>query len=126
VRKETKYFVEYLSPGLIVAEDWRKEIDSLEPHTIKWPANAYCFRLFEREDVIDEDKIYEGKERQVGPTYYHPKSKIETLAEVEKNPQASSTLISNMRCNKRDKIVWSRWGNWPQPFNPKEDCVLSR
>ena len=50
--------------------------------------------------------------------YYHPDSKVEDLKEVEQNPNATDTLIRNIKNNGWDRIIWTRWGNWPQPFNP--------
>lgn len=93
---------------------------------MKWPDNAYAFAVIRRTDIVDGTERFKGKVEQVGPHYYHPDSKIETFAEVEKNPHATRILLDNMRCNKWDKLVWARWGNWPQPYREGEIVVLPK
>lgn len=124
MRKELKRFVRYFSPGSFYANDWTENIDARAPNSVPWPENAYAFTMHEREDVIDGQKIYKGDSKQIGPMYYHPDSKIETLDEVTRNPKASDILISNMRCNKWEHVVWSRWGNWPQPFDETKAVIV--
>lgn len=124
MRKETKRWVQYYTPGSFVAETWTEDISHLDPEKIKWPKEAYAFQLYEREDVIDGQTRYTGNAKSIGPMYYHPDSKIETLAEVKRNPKATEILIDNMRCNGWKKVVWTRWGNWPQPYETGDIAVL--
>lgn len=126
MKKETVYFATYWAPGPFFAESWTRDVDGDDPGKVPWPENAYCFTLHKRTDVVDGDHRYKGEPKQVGPRYYHPDSKVETLAEVKRNPDATDTLIRNMENNKWEKIVWSRWGNWPQTFDEKHDCVLEK
>ena len=125
MRKVTKYFVRFWRPGLLVGEDWENYVGSLDPAEIEWPKDAYAFTLHEREDVVDGDQTFKGTSRQVGPTYYHPDSRVETLEEVKRNPKASRILVQNMECNGWTAIIWSRWDNWPQAFDPEKDLILS-
>lgn len=125
MEKVTKRFVKFWRPGFMFAEDWSREVETLDPHAIEWPENAYAFTLHERTDVMDGDQTYVGKAEQIGPMYYHPDSKVETLDQAKSNPESTSTLIANMECNDWNAIVWSRWGNWPQPFDPSKACVLT-
>lgn len=124
MKKELKRFVTFLAPGSFLAENWSRDVDSLDPYAIEWPNNAYAFTLHEREDIVDGDARFTGKARQIGPTYYHPDSTIETLDEVKANPKAGAVLVSNMQINRWDRVVWSRWGNWPQPYKDGEVKVL--
>ena len=124
MQKVTRRYVHFLSPGLVVANDWTQPMESTDPLAVDWPNNAYAFTLHEREDVIDGDAEYRGTPRQVGPMYYHPDSKVETLEEAKRNPNASDILIINMRSNGWGAIIWSRWGNWPQPFDGTNTVVL--
>jgi len=124
MKKEKKVFATFWTPGIIVAESRTREVATPDPMAVKWPDYAYAFQLSEREDVIDGNKTYTGESKNVGPLYYHSDSKVETLAQVKMNPSAPHTLIRNMERNKWSKIVWSRWGNWPQPFDEKTDQVL--
>lgn len=121
--KETKYWVEFSSPGCFFFETEEKDITDPNPRKIKWPDNAFAFQIYEREDVIDGKTRYKGTPKKVGPTYYHPDSKVETLEEVKRNPKASEILISNMTHNQWDRIIWTRWGQ-AQPYDPKNTKIL--
>ena len=124
MHKETVRYVRFLAPGSFVANEWTRPVETIDPGAVEWPDNAYAFSLHERIDVIDGDQRFEGEAKQIGPTYYHPDSKVETIGEVERNPNAGRILVRNMRCNGWMKIVWSRWGNWPQPFDPDKHFIL--
>lgn len=119
-------FARFLSPGSFTAETWERPVDSLDPAAVPFPDNAYAFTLHERVDVHDGPEVFTGKERQVGPTYYHPDSKVETLDEVRANPNATRILVSNMEINRWDRLIWTRWGNWPQPFDPANTQIVSQ
>lgn len=126
MKKTTVLYARYLAPGSFVANEWTAPVDSLDPRDVPWPDRAYAFTLHRREDVIDGDQTFTGKAEQIGPTYYHPDSKVESLDEVRGNPNATSILVSNMKMNGWTHIVWSRWGNWPQTFDPAKDEVIAR
>lgn len=125
MKKETTYWIEFYSPGSFCANTWTKDVDKLpEPNSVEIPENAYSFTLNKREDIIDGDKKYKGTSEQVGPMYYHPDSKVTTLEETRGHSGATKTLISNMMCNNWDSVIWTRWGNWPQPFNADKQEVV--
>jgi hypothetical protein len=124
MEKITTHYVTFESPGSFVAESWKQAVAGPDPRKVEWPENAYAFRLFKREDVIDGGKVYTGKSEQIGKLYYHPDSVVQSLDEARANPKATPVLISNMECNHWDQIVWTRWGNWPQPFDPATTEVL--
>lgn len=125
MKKVTKYFVEFFSPGSFFAESWTLPVNSKNPYDVKWDKNAYMFRLSEREDVIDGDKVYQGKSIAIGGSYYHPDSRVENLEQVKRNPKSTDILIRNMEGNGWKALVWSRWGNYPQHF-AKGDVVLEQ
>ena len=125
MHKETVVYVTFLSPGSIVADQWTRDVESLDPYTVDWPDRAYAFTMHTREDVVDGAARYKGVPARVGPVYYHPDSKVETLEEVRINPNAGDILVSNMECNRWGRVVWSRWGNWPQPFEAEKAVVLN-
>lgn len=116
MNKETVYYARFLSPGSFVANDWTQAIDTPDPRKLAWPDNAYAFSIHKREDVVDGDIFYRGKAEQVGPLYYHPDSYVQSLDEARANPHASPILLDNMRINGWAQIIWTRWSNWPQPF----------
>lgn len=124
MQKRTIYYVTFMAPGSFVAESWKREVPSPDPRKVKWPGNAYAFTMHQREDVIDGETVYNGQPQQIGKTYYHPDSKVQSLDEARTDPRATPILISNMECNDWKQIIWTRWGNWPQPFDPATAEVL--
>jgi hypothetical protein len=124
MKKVIRRYATFLAPGLIVANDWTQPVESSDPLKVEWPENAYAFTLHEREVVIDGDAEYIGQSQQVGPIYYHPDSKVETLEQARLNPLSTNILLENMRINGWKQIVWSRWGSFPQPFDNAKAVVL--
>ena len=78
----TVRYVRFFSPGSFCANDWTEPVNTADPCAVVWPENAYAFTLHERVDALDGIETFKGEAKQVGPMYYHPDSKIETLAEV--------------------------------------------
>ena len=125
MHKHTVHYVIFWSPGSFVANEQTMTVQTSDPRKVAWPDNAYAFRLFRREDVIDGDKTYEGKPEQIGPIYYHPASVVQSLDEVRANPRATPILLDNMRFNGWEQIIWTRWMNWPQHFDPATMEILT-
>ena len=126
MKKKMVYWAIFFTPGLFVAETWDKDFKKQpEPEEVEFPERAYAFQLYKREDVIDGGRTYKGKPEKIGKLCYHKDSKVTTIAEVKKMQGDNKTLISNMECNKWNKVIWTRWGNWPQPYEPKSVCVVS-
>jgi hypothetical protein len=125
MNKITKYYVTFYMPGIICAEYWDKDIDSPDPNMVEWPKNAYAFNLYEQENIIDDNgKVFEGESKKLGPMYYHPDSKIETLSQLKKSHPNDKILINNVESNGYKNVIWTRWNNWPQMFNDKEYEIL--
>lgn len=117
-----KYWIEYHAPGAFVGESWTVDSDFRPSwEDIEWPDNAYAATLWQREDIVRGGKTYKGAAEHIGPRYYyHPDSRITTLKELERGDHGLNlghALLSNMRCNKWGAVIWTRWGNWPQPYN---------
>ena len=126
MRVVTNLYVTFYYPGLIVADTSTKKVGSTDPNLVEWPENAYSFQMYQREDVVEGDKVYKGEPKAIGKMCYHPDSSVESLASVRKNRPNERTLIANMEGNHWGHIIWSRWGNWPQPFDPNESVVLPK
>lgn len=115
----------FYMPGVIEAETSRKYFDNLpNPEEIEFPEHAYAFEIYQREDIIKDGKTYEGDTEQIGKTYYHPDSKITNLEETKMHPD-TDILIRNMEYNGWDKVIWTRWDSWPQPYDENKILILS-
>lgn len=121
MRTSTEFIVVYFYAGTICANTSEKLFNSREEITsAEWPNGVYAYKLYQQDIVQDTDtgKLYRGDRTEVdGKIHYHPDSKVETLEQVRSNPKATEILISNMECNGWDSIVWTRYGNWPQPVD---------
>lgn len=124
MQKRTRYYAHFLAPGSFVAENWTVEVASADPRAVHWPDNAYAFTLHSQDEIVYEGVTYRADRKQIGKTYYHPDSKVESLEQVRKNPNATRILLANMEGNGWSHIVWSRWDNWPQDFDPATEEVL--
>ena len=123
--KITFFYVKFKLIGAIASEDLVVSIENTDPNFVEFPNNAYAFSIHERTDVADEGEVYRGKDKQIGPLYYHPESKVMTLKEIEElNDQRDRILLENMRCNGWDAMIFTRWGNWPQPYRSDRICIL--
>lgn len=129
MKKSYSYWIEYHTPGLIVGESYTVDCD-VPPswEDIRFPDNAYAATLWQREDVIDGAEVYRGQPERIGKQfYYHPDSRITTLEQLKNGDhgfEVGPALLSNMRCNRWDAVVWSRWGDWPQPYDPEDIEIL--
>lgn len=124
MNKRTVFFATFVAPGHVFANEWTLELASGDPQAVHWPDDAYAFTLHQREDVTVDGKVFRGEPQRLGPVYYHPDSFIQSLDEVKANPKATSTLIDNMRINGWAQVIWTRWSNWPQPFEADRMTIL--
>jgi len=113
-----RYCMTFWSPGTIVGESWTADVDEFpEPAAIQWPERAYAVQFCEQTVAEANGETLRGTLRSIGPLRYHPDSVVTTLAETERHPNATAILLDNMRTNNWDAVIWTRWGNWPQPWN---------
>lgn len=99
-------------------------LEGTKPEDVEWPENAYAFTLWTRTDIAEGDDVFKGEAQKIGKMYYHPDSKVENYDMVKRNPNANEILLSNMKNNHWQHIVWSRWGNWPQPYDMSKHAVV--
>lgn len=125
-QRSTRHFIRFFSPGMIVANTKMVRVDGgrPDPETVEFPDGAYAFEIVEQDVVTDGDDEFLGASKSIGPVYYHPDSKIETLDEVRQNHPDETILISNMETNGYDRIVFSRDGHWAQFFDPDKAAIL--
>lgn len=126
MERVTVRYVRFLSPGSFCANEWTEPVESVDPSVVVWPENAYAFTIHERVDMLDGPETFKGEAKQVGPVYYHPDSKVLTQADVAaKGDPRDRILVQNMECNGWPAIIYSRWGNWPQPYEAEKVRILS-
>ena len=126
MQKHSKLYVEFQTPGIMFADMWTEDVSSTDPNDVKWPENAYAFRMYSRESIEEGGEVFMAHPKQIGKTYYHPDSKVRTLREVQMMDKDGEhkILISNMKGNKWDAVVFTRWGNFPQPYDKEDSEVL--
>ena len=125
-----KHYVTFLSPGTFVAESTTQEICAWNidlaveiSRTIKerYGACPYGFYFTTRTRGKND---FDSKQTAKSNMYYLG-GKVETLEELKaKHDPNNTTLISNMECNKWDKVITNcnSW-KWTQPLK-ENDVVL--
>lgn len=128
--KVQAHFVEFFSPGTLFAESDVHEIASwdvlkamklADTITQRHGATPFGFQFFTK---AREDCDLDSKEVKRSGMYYLG-GKVETLKQVEARATiAEKTLVSNMRCNKYEKIITNTNSyQWTAPLR-KGDTVL--
>jgi hypothetical protein len=129
VQKKTRYWLKWMATGSFATNESIESVDAL-PHVqdLIWPDRAYAVQAYQRTDIVDgEGNEYKGKEQDVGPLWYHPDSFIRSLEDVRsRNDPDDKILISNMENNQWSHVIYSRWGNWPQPYEAKRMKIAVR
>ena len=113
---KTVTYTHYFSPGTFVSNT--HEVPGLPQ---KWPDNAFARQVWAYGEVEIDGITYKSEPQKVGKLVYHPSSRITTLAELEGGRtefSVGSVLLANMRNNGWDAVIWSRWKNWPQLWDP--------
>ncbi len=130
MKKLEKHFVTFYSPGTFVAETSEKPIEKWDVDLAKrmaknikerYNAAPYGFRFTTRSRGA---KDLDSKVTKTSPMYYLG-GLVETLAEVKaRATEKDHILVSNMECNKYDRIITNNnsW-KWTQPLE-KSDVVL--
>lgn len=123
-----KHFVTFYSPGMFVAEQTTKEIESWDVAeackmasriTERYGAVPYAFMFV---TMAREEGEWEPKRTAQSPMHFI-NCKVETLDEVEaRNAPSEETLRWNMRANGYNRVARSvtGWG-WAQPVR---DCDI--
>jgi hypothetical protein len=129
-----KYWVRYYVPGFFLGDSYDVDITearSKKPEEIEFSSRAYAFSIHKRMVLYDAGDKYLGEPQQIGKTYYHPASFITTLEQLQygnypKGLDLGRCLVSNMECNKWQAMIWTRWSNWPQPYDPELIEILPK
>jgi hypothetical protein len=107
-------YIEFYFPGSFVSETDVKPIASRSLPVVL-PLGAYAYRFFSRQEVELNGEILRGKAHDYSPMTYFGKAL--TLSEVKALDGDYRILISNMECNRWDRVVRTVRGN----FQPLKD-----
>lgn len=122
MEKTTKKYVEYLYPGLLVAETSSVEIEHDDPMKVKVEKPVIGFRFYEKDFVNADGEQFEGKIKNRTNWFYIGERL--TLKEVQRRfgrLAKYETLISNMECNQIASVCMTAYGN----FMPMEEGDLT-
>lgn len=101
------HYVEFFYPGIIVSETSTQKIENRQK-IINAPRNAYAYRFFDREEIMQDGELLQGKPKDYSGTFYLG-GKIKTKEQILQE-EPTSILASNMRCNKIERVVITKWG----------------
>jgi formylmethanofuran dehydrogenase subunit E len=125
MNKITKQYVRYFIPSILVDETTTMEFNGNIKEAIEnAPRGAHKFQFHKRTDVEDGENLFRGKEEITSPQYYID-AKVYTLEEVKMQFPEKDILISNMECNKFDRIVMTNRGS-AQPFGQNCELVYTK
>jgi len=116
-----KHFVEYFYPGIIVSDSSAEETKHRDYTKIKVPKEAYGFKFYDREVIVDNGEILKGKSKNHSSMFYHM-GQIMTKADVKKRVKKNYTLLSNMRINEWEKVIKTKFNQF-MPYE-KGDVII--
>ena len=115
-------YVEFLYAGSFTADCRAEEVGHADPALIDVPDGAYAFRFFDVQEIEDEGTVLRSDRLNKSMTFY-PDGVLTTVEQAREMPN-SRILVSNMEGNGWPAVVFSRYGNFPQPFNPAKDAII--
>ena len=113
-------YVVFMLPGSFVSEqEVRKVDDRCFPQDI--PRAAFAFYFYDVfESIGPRGEVVKGQPQNVSAKTYF--GEAFALERVKSEVPHAEILISNMKVNGWDRVVWTRLGNW-QPLEP-DDVVI--
>lgn len=118
----TRRYVEFLYAGSFTADYRTEEVGHADPALIEVPDGAYAFRFFDIREIDDGGTVLRSDRLNKSMTFY-PDGVLATVEQAREMPN-SQILVSNMEGNGWPAVVFSRYGNFPQPFNPAKDLII--
>lgn len=123
----TKYYVEFLFPGLLFSESENVQLKDHDPEEAlsKMPQGAFAFVLYDvesRQGRLEDGEIITNEKTVNRSGRFYPEGVLVTLEEVKSMGERYSILASNMECNNWNPVVRTRVGNY-QPIE-KDDRVF--
>jgi hypothetical protein len=112
------FYVKVFYPGLIVPEDSLVRVES-EDAEFCLPDGAFAFQRGWREEVTQDGEKLIG-ELHLDKTMWYRHGKVFNLKEAMAKWGCNSILVSNMKCNRYERVVDTGYGVFPL----EEDCVV--
>jgi hypothetical protein len=106
-----KHYIEFCLPGVIVAETTVRPIASREAK-VEWPKNAFCYRIFDREEVEQNGETLRGEPKNYGPRVI--RGEVWPLERIKREMPGREPLTSNIEHNypRTKAAVKCATGNW--------------
>ena len=117
-----KHYVEFIYPGSFCSDYDCREATSEELNgRVEIPNRSYGYRFFEREEQTTSEEVLRGERKNHGG--WHFLGEEYSLERIKAEQSDKTTLISNMECNKWDRVV-----KCPQGFiqMDEKDVVLNK
>ena len=124
----TKYYAEFLFPGLLFSESEHIELKSHNPNEAlkKMPESAFAFELYDietRQGILENGEHIKNDKTVNQSGRFYPGGVLLTLEEIKSmDDKNHNILISNMEGNGWNTVVKTRAGNY-QPIE-KHDVIL--
>jgi len=108
--KKTVYYAEMFEPGIICSESYNMKlgswgtVDEAKNKAISEVGGAFGFNIKHRTEDFDGDEMLTGSWVNDTKTIY-VKGTVKTLSQVKDQHPNERILISNMECNKWDRVI---------------------
>jgi len=124
----TKHFARFYYIGSLVASTKDIELPAeLRPEEIEFPKYAYCFNLYKVITIEDDGILYKSDPISSDRFYWHPDSYITDYYEVKQcHTERGKYLLDNMERNGWERMIWTRYKDFPLPYNPDTDIILPK
>ena len=121
MKKITRTYVKFYFGGGMVSETYVMEVNTRDPKLVDMPSGSYAFMFYDREFIVDGEDEFKGRVKNKSPDYY-PKGTIYNQDEVKKL-RNHTILLNNMRINRWDRVIKSRYGNF-EPYEEGETVII--
>jgi hypothetical protein len=125
ITKRIESYITFFFAGSFTADTSKRLVLSLDPAAIEWPESAYAARFSQRDTIDHEGVVFVGKEKDVSKLLYRAGSRVDSLQEIkDREDPHDGILISNMEINGWPAMIYTHFGNWPQPFDAEKMEIL--
>jgi len=118
MEKVTKSYVEKIYRGILFSESSIAEVEERDPMQVENDGKMQGFRFYDKEFVVDGEKIYDGDKSNFSNwIYFGKRMSLEDVKTQYGNDSSYSILISNMENNNYQYVCHTQAGS----FLPMEE-----